>query len=297
MPHKVYDLTLSDITQSKGLTGATLSGWRYVFPCGVGRYCAAEVGLTEDTGHVFHSVEEGHHVDSFISTYEGLHKHDLVVQYHYSLNYLRIPSCDVLAIWLRGDDHHHEMMIPLVTVQPHLEAGVTYSVREFMHIVECIAREKIMQEGMHSAVDDLTRIEGIGPKIAELLMQAGIFTFADLAGTEPARLREILQDGGPHYNRSDPTTWPEQATLARDCDWSALATLQNELKGGGRTEAIHKLEYDLTADGGIEFDTSLPDHYVVISSNDEQHMIQPPVWCSFDRRWGQYRDSYSSPMR
>lgn len=65
-----------------------------------------------------------------------------------------------------------------------------------------------------SAADDLTKIEGIGPKIAELLRTSGIVTFADLAAAKPEALSGILKAGGRRYQIHDPTTWPEQARLA-----------------------------------------------------------------------------------
>jgi len=80
--------------------------------------------------------------------------------------------------------------------------------------------------------DDLKRIEGIGPKIASLLHDAGITTFARLAAADVARLREILD--AVNLRIADPTTWPEQAALAAAGDLDGLASLQSELKGGRR---------------------------------------------------------------
>ncbi|MFQ5613063.1 MAG: DUF4332 domain-containing protein [Anaerolineae bacterium] len=83
-----------------------------------------------------------------------------------------------------------------------------------------------------AAPDDLTRIEGIGPKISSLLQTAGIATFSQLATTGVDRLQEILDEAG--LRLADPGTWPEQAQLAAAGDWGTLDTLQNELKGGRR---------------------------------------------------------------
>ena len=80
--------------------------------------------------------------------------------------------------------------------------------------------------------DDLKRIEGIGPKIASLLQDAGITTFAQLAAADVERLREILD--AVNLRIANPTTWPEQAALAAAGDWEGLASLQGELKGGRR---------------------------------------------------------------
>ena len=84
--------------------------------------------------------------------------------------------------------------------------------------------------------DDLKTIEGIGPKIAELLNNAGIATFAQLADSDDATVQQVLIDAGPSFNRHDATTWNEQAALARDGKWDELKELQDRLKGG-REEA------------------------------------------------------------
>ena len=77
--------------------------------------------------------------------------------------------------------------------------------------------------------DDLKKIEGIGPKIAETLTAAGVATFADLAKTKPAKISEIISGvRGNHV----PDTWPEQAKLAADGKWDELKALQDKLDGG-----------------------------------------------------------------
>ncbi len=80
--------------------------------------------------------------------------------------------------------------------------------------------------------DDLVLIEGIGPKIAELLVAAGISTFAKLAETKPAAIKTILEAAGKRYQMHDPATWPKQAALARDGKTAELAKLQDQLKAG-----------------------------------------------------------------
>jgi len=77
--------------------------------------------------------------------------------------------------------------------------------------------------------DDLKKIEGIGPKIAETLTAAGIATYADLAKAKPAKIAEIIADvRGSHV----PDTWPQQAQLAADGKWDELKELQDKLDGG-----------------------------------------------------------------
>jgi small subunit ribosomal protein S1 len=80
--------------------------------------------------------------------------------------------------------------------------------------------------------DDLKKIEGIGPKISELLNLSEIMTFQQLSETPVDTLKGILEDAGPRYRVHNPTTWPQQAKLAADGKWDELKTLQDELDGG-----------------------------------------------------------------
>jgi len=82
--------------------------------------------------------------------------------------------------------------------------------------------------------DDLRKIEGIGPKIARILQDHGVHTFAQLAQVQVDHLRELLQQAGSRFRIADPTSWPEQARLATQGDWDALGRLQDELVGGRR---------------------------------------------------------------
>lgn len=82
-----------------------------------------------------------------------------------------------------------------------------------------------------SQADDLTRIEGIGPKIQSILNEAGIITYAALAGKTTETLSEILKGAG-FSAPANPATWPEQSALAAKGDWDTLQTLADSLKGG-----------------------------------------------------------------
>jgi oligopeptide transport system ATP-binding protein len=81
--------------------------------------------------------------------------------------------------------------------------------------------------------DDLEIIEGIGPKIAQVLQAAGIVTFGQLATAKVGHIQQILGEADPKLlNLADPTTWPRQAQMAVEGKWDELQTLQDELKGG-----------------------------------------------------------------
>ena len=80
--------------------------------------------------------------------------------------------------------------------------------------------------------DDLTKIEGIGPKIQGLLYAAGIYTYEALANADSDTIVHILNEAGPRYQMHDPETWPMQAMMAANNDWEGLKALQEELNGG-----------------------------------------------------------------
>lgn len=81
-------------------------------------------------------------------------------------------------------------------------------------------------------LDDLKIVEGIGPKIEQLLKDGGINTWAELAAADVDRLREILDAAGPRYQIHDPSTWPAQAKFADEAKWEELKEYQDMLIGG-----------------------------------------------------------------
>lgn len=84
--------------------------------------------------------------------------------------------------------------------------------------------------------DDLTVVEGIGPKIQMLLNQYGIYTYRHLAEADVLRLKEILSAAGPQLAMHDPGTWPSQANLAANDQWDTLKSVQGFLKGGKKPD-------------------------------------------------------------
>ena len=82
--------------------------------------------------------------------------------------------------------------------------------------------------------DDLELIEGVGPKIAGLLVDAGINTFDALSKASVESVQAVLDAGGSKFNMAKPETWAEQAALAAKGDWAAFDKLTEELVGGVR---------------------------------------------------------------
>jgi large subunit ribosomal protein L21 len=82
--------------------------------------------------------------------------------------------------------------------------------------------------------DDIELIEGIGPKIAQVLANNGITTFAKLADTKPEAMSEMLKASGGRFSLANTASWPEQAALLRDGKMDEFKRLTDILVGGVR---------------------------------------------------------------
>jgi large subunit ribosomal protein L17 len=99
-------------------------------------------------------------------------------------------------------------------------------------VVEEVKEEAVSKAKAPKAeakADDLTKIEGVGPKIAETLVAAGLATFADVAASTPEKIAEIIADvKGGHT----PDSWPKQAGMAAEGKWDELKKWQDAMDGG-----------------------------------------------------------------
>ena len=90
----------------------------------------------------------------------------------------------------------------------------------------------VLPNGKKVKMDDFTFVEGIGPKIAGLLNDAGVTTWAELGNTSTDKIKEVLAAAGSRYTMHNPGTWPKQAEMAAKADWDALLKWQDILEGG-----------------------------------------------------------------
>lgn len=95
-----------------------------------------------------------------------------------------------------------------------------------------VAEDKPASGKTKAANDDLTKIEGIGPKAAEALVAADIATYQDLAKAEATQIKEILSNASANLAHLDPTSWPKQANMAAEGKWDELKEWQDNAKAG-----------------------------------------------------------------
>ena len=80
--------------------------------------------------------------------------------------------------------------------------------------------------------NDFKVIEGVGPKIENLLKGEGIITWKKLSKIKLEDIQVVLDNAGSSYKLANPSTWPKQAKMASNGDWTSLRNYQDKLKGG-----------------------------------------------------------------
>ncbi|MAU16244.1 MAG: 30S ribosomal protein S2 [Muricauda sp.] len=112
-----------------------------------------------------------------------------------------------------------------VEEKPAKEAEAAAPIKE-----EKVAEKKPAKK--EAKPEDLTKIEGIGPKAAEALAANGVGTYAELAASDAEKIKEILTEASSTLAHLDPTSWPKQAKMAADGKWDELKEWQDNVKGG-----------------------------------------------------------------
>lgn len=84
----------------------------------------------------------------------------------------------------------------------------------------------------NAGYDNFEIIEGIGPKINDVMHVAGVHTFAALAALDIPAIAKILDAAGPNFKLANPETWAQQASLCASGHWEKLKAWQDELVAG-----------------------------------------------------------------
>ena len=95
-----------------------------------------------------------------------------------------------------------------------------------------VAAEKKPAAKKATGGDDLSKVEGIGPKAAGALNAAGLVTFADLGKAKVEDVQKILDESEGRFGAMNPGSWPKQAQMAADGKWDELQKWQDEHDGG-----------------------------------------------------------------
>jgi 3',5'-cyclic-AMP phosphodiesterase len=194
------------------------------------------------SGHVHYdqvSVRRG--VPYFIST--GLHNLTDVLERDgirvvsgasFNWCYVRDAELNVVKLTLPSDQNELHR-IDLETMQTYLaELEVQGGTQGAAAVQPSVNAATGVFTG-HDLIDDLQRIEGIGPKISDALGVAGIDTFAKLERTNESELRAALERSGLRFTPSL-STWAEQAGLLARGDEPGFKSLTDRLVAGRNAE-------------------------------------------------------------
>ncbi len=95
-----------------------------------------------------------------------------------------------------------------------------------------IAAPKGLVSATKNGKDNIEIIEGVGPKIAKVLADNGITTFAALAAANADDMTAMLKASGGRFSLANTASWAEQAALLRDGKMDEFKKLTDELVGG-----------------------------------------------------------------
>lgn len=112
--------------------------------------------------------------------------------------------------------------------------------------------------------DDLKVVEGIGPKIEQLLKGDGILTWSQLARVDTSRLQGILSSAGPRFKMHKPESWPTQAQMAEKGQWEELEQLQQRLVGGVEDSGAVQSTPSVVGSGAAQLARFSPDDLKVV---------------------------------
>lgn len=89
----------------------------------------------------------------------------------------------------------------------------------------------VTPQGDTAEPDDLTKLEGIGPKMSKALIAGGVTSFEKLSTMSVSDIRAVLDAQGQRFAPAA-ESWAEQASLAAKGDWDGLQALQDTLIAG-----------------------------------------------------------------
>ncbi len=97
-----------------------------------------------------------------------------------------------------------------VSVAPEVE--VAEAPAKAAPVVEEVKEEAPKAEAKATAEgDDLTKLTGVGPKLAEVLAEGGFNTYAEIAAASVEAIQKVLEEAGSRYASKDPQPWIEEA--------------------------------------------------------------------------------------
>lgn len=226
------DIDLSSSFAASGASGAVVSSDGAVKIGSDDMYAALKVDnlqVVEGIGPKMESVlkDNGLHTWSDLASKSGAELKAILSSEKYGRKYQIIDPgtwADQAALARDGNWDR------LITMQKALDTGrVTSNSETDSKVEKLLIKLGVLRKFKK---DDLKVVEGIGPKIEQLMHNGGITTWAEMAAASVERLQQILDSAGDRFRLADPGTWPKQAGMAEAGQWKELDEYQDFLQGG-----------------------------------------------------------------
>jgi large subunit ribosomal protein L27 len=91
------------------------------------------------------------------------------------------------------------------------ETKAKTEVKEEVKVETPKAEKKEAPKAEAKSADNLTKLTGVGPKLAEILAEGGFTTYAGIAAASVEDIQKILEAAGSRYASKDPAPWIEEA--------------------------------------------------------------------------------------
>ena len=102
-----------------------------------------------------------------------------------------------------------------VSVEPIVEVEVAEApVKKAESKAKVEVKEEVKVEAPKAETtssEDLTKLTGVGPKLAEILAEGGFATYASVAAASVEDIQKVLEAAGSRYASKDPAPWIEEA--------------------------------------------------------------------------------------
>lgn len=137
--------------------------------------------------------------------------------------------------WQKLEEYQDSIALGTNDATSQKSDQITTSQNTSLHINKVSSKPDAIHNEINNesdSKDDFKKIEGIGPKIEELLNKAGITTFEQLMECSSTTIKDLLDAAGPQYRMHNPDTWPHQAKMAYKGEWGKLKEYQDFLLGG-----------------------------------------------------------------
>jgi hypothetical protein len=140
VPHDVYTLGLDELADRAGIDQARPVGRRFLVMAGDRAISSAEITDEDGTGF---QANEGPYVAATAEAIARAEDDPDLSEGDYEIRLLRIPALYFVALWLRDERGHDDVLVPLDPVPAPFEPGRSYRPDEVLSELAASARSRL----------------------------------------------------------------------------------------------------------------------------------------------------------